>query len=967
MALTNTQTVKTTGVTYDSGANISQNWIEQSPAGINTFALQDNTLSSAIKVLGSNDVIYIEANFADYQFKQNGKTIAFSNGTEKVSVTMNSMTNKVQVTATLIFLDGSVTLSNQPKSTKVSITGLDDNEAVKSQKLTTKYADVTINAASNESAADYFSGLPINTTETFNLTTAVDIFTPTSNAIVNGILGTGATINSFDSVVASGTNNTFNIVDNATNFAMPASITLSGLQIVNLSRAAAATGNVTITNTTFGTAVTSLNLVDANTVTSGTVAITLNSATSVSAINTGTTGFSTGMVITDGGAGLLQTVTVQGAVGTLAINGNGITTVNLTTVGGLTTLTAAAATRALTVNVAGATGNGLTDATATTVTINNTVTAAGGAGTYTTAAATTVNFNTTTANTATITAATATTLNVGGSALATLTLTGSTALTAVNVSGTASLAANLTTVATAVTALNFTNTAGTSTVTVNLATAVTGGAGIENITVGAGTAAINLGTGNDTLTLTGAALGAGGTANGGTAGTDVLSMITANAATASATTAFATAVTGFERLLLTTPAASTIDLAQLGGYNYVTIGDTAANALVLNNMVSTGTLVINNTTGAAITGSVTLGGSLGSGVNDSVNIALNNSNAALAAFGTVVATNVENIAVVVSDTQVIPTPLVNTLNTLTIDDVSMRSLTVSGTDGLAITLTNPATALQTFDASGITSGNATGNTTNVGVNFTSSALAFASTVKGTLLGGDVLDFSAALASVSITETAGTNTIKGSSTIGSTLIGGTGIDTIVGGVGVDTISVGASAVAITNSVNGAAAADSISLTGSVGADTLIYGANSTAAGAAGINMDTIANFATTVDKIQLQISAGTAVTSTLNLVGAAGTTVGAMATVINDAVSVATIADVYTQLATDLVAANFAASATGAGNLVAREVTFASGAAAGTYLVINDGVAGFQAGNDVVIHLTGATTVVAGDFAYNYVA
>jgi S-layer protein len=962
MALTNTQTVKTTGVTYDSGANISQNWIEQSPAGINTFALQDNTLSSAIKVLGSNDVIYIEANFADYQFKQNGKTIAFSNGTEKVSVTMNSMTNKVQVTATLIFLDGSVTLSNQPKSTKVSITGLDDNEAVKSQKLTTKYADVTINAASNESAADYFSGLPINTTETFNLTTAVDIFTPTSNAIVNGILGTGATINSFDSVVASGTNNTFNIVDNATNFAMPASITLSGLQIVNLSRAAAATGNVTITNTTFGTAVTSLNLVDANTVTSGTVAITLNSATSVSAINTGTTGFSTGMVITDGGAGLLQTVTVQGAVGTLAINGNGITTVNLTTVGGLTTLTASAATRALTVNVAGATGNGLTDATATTVTINNTVTAAGGAGTYTTAAATTVNFNTTTANTATITAAIATTLNVGGSALATLTLTGSTALTAVNVSGTASLAANLTTVATAVTALNFTNTAGISTVTVNLATAVTGGAGIENITVGAGTAAINLGTGNDTLTLTGSALGTGGTANGGTAGTDVLSMGTANAATASATTALATAVTGFERLTLTTNAASTIDLAQLGGYNYVTIAD-GGLALQLNNMASGGTVVI----GGANSGGLTMGGTLGSGVNDTLNLALNNSTASLVAFGTVAASNVENIAVVVSDTQGTATPLVNTLNTLTIDDASMRSLTVSGTDGLAITLATSATALQTFDASGITSGTATGNTTNVGVNFTSSALAFASTVKGTLLGGDVLDFSAALASVSITETAGTNTIKGSSTIGSTLIGGTGIDTIVGGAGVDTISVGASAVTITNSVNGAAAADSISLTGSVGADTLIYGANSTAAGAAGINMDTIANFATTIDKIQLQISAGTAVTSTLNLVGAAGTTVGAMATVINDAVSVATIADVYTQLATDLVAANFAASATGAGNLVAREVTFASGAAAGTYLVIDDGVAGFQAGNDVVIHLTGATTVVAGDFAYNYVA
>lgn len=152
MALTNTKTVKTTGVTYDSGTFLSQNWIEQSPAGINTFAIEDNTLSSAIKVLGSDDVIYIEGNFADYQFKQNGKTITLNNGTQKSSIIMNSMTNKVQVTTTLIFLDGSVTLSNKKGSTKVSMTGLDDNGAIKSQLLTTKLADVKINATDKELA-----------------------------------------------------------------------------------------------------------------------------------------------------------------------------------------------------------------------------------------------------------------------------------------------------------------------------------------------------------------------------------------------------------------------------------------------------------------------------------------------------------------------------------------------------------------------------------------------------------------------------------------------------------------------------------------------------------------------------------------------------------------------------------------------------------------------------------------------
>ena len=93
----------------------------------------------------------------------------------------------------------------------------------------------------------------------------------------------------------------------------------------------------------------------------------------------------------------------------------------------------------------------------------------------------------------------------------------------------------------------------------------------------------------------------------------------------------------------------------------------------------------------------------------------------------------------------------------------------------------------------------------------------------------------------------------------------------------------------------------------------------------------------------------------------------MGTAIADAVSVATVAAVYTQLASTLTAANLAVTATGANNIVARIVTFASGDAAGAYLVVNDGVAGFQAANDLVIKLVGTTTVVAGDFAYTYVA
>jgi hypothetical protein len=62
------------------------------------------------------------------------------------------------------------------------------------------------------------------------------------------------------------------------------------------------------------------------------------------------------------------------------------------------------------------------------------------------------------------------------------------------------------------------------------------------------------------------------------------------------------------------------------------------------------------------------------------------------------------------------------------------------------------------------------------LSFTSNASQYATTVKGSLLGGDNLDFSAVLAAVTLTETAGANTVQG----------GIGADTIVGGTGADLI-------------------------------------------------------------------------------------------------------------------------------------------------------------------------------------
>ena len=167
----------------------------------------------------------------------------------------------------------------------------------------------------------------------------------------------------------------------------------------------------------------------------------------------------------------------------------------------------------------------------------------------------------------------------------------------------------------------------------------------------------------------------------------------------------------------------------------------------------------------------TLGGSSGAGV-DTINIKLVNTGAALAAFGSVTAPNSETVIINSVDAQVTP---VGYYNTLTVVDTAASVMNIIGNSG--VDLTFAGTALSTFDASGVTLG---------GVKFTSGAQSYATTVKGTVKGGDTLNFDAALAAVTITETAGTNVITGSNTIASTLTGGSGADTISAGSGADTI-------------------------------------------------------------------------------------------------------------------------------------------------------------------------------------
>ena len=593
---------------------------------------------------------------------------------------------------------------------------------------------------------------------------------------------------------------------------IPVAATLSGFGTVNLARsgAAAQSNAVTITDTTFGTGVKALNLTNAGDLTTAAgVDITLASATSVSVANSAATKYTT-VAVTDTATTVttgstLTTVSITGSSGNGTLTGNGITTVNLNAAatGGTVTVTAAAATRALTVNVSGTTNSGaVTDAQATTVTLNQT--AAAVMGTLTVAKATTVSINTTgtatTAGAETLAAAAMTTLNIGGtrantvtrsdySALTSIVVTGTGGVTLGDLSGVTTLTSVNTSAATNVaSATGAANLTVANTVQIGTLTSFTGGAGSDTVTVGATTKAINLGTGSNTVSLINGttAIGTGGSITGD--GNDTLAFATAaDAATvsggsAASITAFKAAVTGFSTLQLAAIAGSiSIDVNNFAAAGTITqvntTGIAAANTLTISNLGSGATIRV---TGANTGAGTTTAGTTGSGTSDVLNLNLTQSSNAAVAFGTFTTPNVENINFIMGDTQATP---VGYYNTATLTNTAAFAINVSGNSGLDLGTVTGATNLQTFNASGVTLG---------GVRVTSDALQYASTVTGSQKGGDTLNFAAALAAVTVTTTAGTNTVTGSNTVGSTFTGGTGADTFFGGNAADTINGGSGA-------------------------------------------------------------------------------------------------------------------------------------------------------------------------------
>ena len=594
--------------------------------------------------------------------------------------------------------------------------------------------------------------------------TGLTTVTTTNSAAGVQVIAAAATTNVNASIIDAGAGAVANTVDGGKDIVVTAT-GVAGGDTIAVGGTTAAAGNITI-NATLAAGAT-VGAITAQTTGGTTVSVTETGGTTHAAIN-----------VTDGGvsatkAGTLANVTLDGLLATAGSTivsnalsnltvANGTGTGNLTITNSLTSAaTAHSSVLNLTLNnLGGATT--LVDTNAEIGTLN--ITVAGAATKNSTLAA--------------ITDANLSALTVTGAAANTLALTAATGLAGLKtiaVSGATNFTAavDVSAVATGLTGVTASGTGtvtlGATTVTKGIATttAYTGGAGNDILTIGATTKAIDLGAGDNNLyVLSGVtALGTGGSVAAGAGTKDTLTMVAGDAATASLTTTFGSTLTGFERFATTT-ASSTVDVTNLLGAshaNYVTVTGAGA-ALNLKNLVTSGTGATINLNDANT--SLTLSGTSGAGASDVLNLNLvdTTTGVAIVAFGTVTANNVETVHLTVNDSHTTSAGT-QSVNTATLTDTGLASLDISGNQSLS--LVHTGTTLTSLDASGLNLGALT---------FTSGALQYAATVKGSTSGGDTLNFSAALDSVNITETAGANHIYG----------GVGADVIVGGTSVDVI-------------------------------------------------------------------------------------------------------------------------------------------------------------------------------------
>jgi S-layer protein len=348
------------------------------------------------------------------------------------------------------------------------------------------------------------------------------------------------------------------------------------------------------------------------------------------------------------------------------------------------------------------------------------------------------------------------TLNIAGteeaSAIANVTGAG---VTELNVSGDAAVSLTDYTLANVET-ITSTNTAGLSLGTTTLGNDVTftGGAGDDSVILGANTNAIEMGAGDDTVTLTTANLGAGGSVNGGEGNDTLVANVNGSAYSADP------AVTGFETLRVAGNAAQGSHNAN--GFTALEIGTTNGATTFTSVAAGTGLTVL-----AAPTGGTTVTLANATGEEDSFDLTFASEGAIDYSTGGVSIADVETINITNTDTQTGDDAVAQT-NTMTLQATAAESVVVTGNAGLNLTNTGN-TAITNFDASGI-QGEA-GDAAALAVTFVS-----ANTTVG--------------AEVTITGGSGNDTLTGSAEANDTINGGAGDDTLVYTGGADSFTGGA---------------------------------------------------------------------------------------------------------------------------------------------------------------------------------
>ena len=425
------------------------------------------------------------------------------------------------------------------------------------------------------------------------------------------------------------------------------------------------TGN---TSTTSASVTQSATVVEADSATAGKIgetagAVTINDAARASATTAGTI---TTATVTNAGA----TTVNSGALTTLNLGGT-LTTVNAGTLGALTT----AANTTLAVNLTGAvtTGALTVDTDITTININ-------GAGTANTIAS--------------LVDASATAVNVAGSVGVTIT------------AQTLAAAAVITS----------TNTAGT---TLSAALGNTqqfvGGDGADSVSVAATTKAIDMGAGNDVVTISTETLGTGGSISGGT-GTNTI-VANTNTSTLSGNAN----IGGFTTLRVAGAAAQGAHNAT--GMTALEVGALAGGASFTN--VAAGTS-LKYLAATGQTTAYTLANATGTA--DVLDMTI--SSAAALNANTLTAAGIETINITNTDTNTTAQQ-----NTLALAATTAATITVAGNAGLAFTNTGNV-KVATFNASGVTG--AAADAVALGVTFTS-VTTTANSATMTITGGSGAD------------------------------------------------------------------------------------------------------------------------------------------------------------------------------------------------------------------------------------